>query len=417
MACLAILFCVDLSVYAVLTNKHAPRPDPEPIDAVADIHQDAPPPTPAPATPADLTATNPPAVIDNIGDGVPDPNYGLWEHTYGDYVVKTVRDSSEYGEFVLQIFQAGVLVYTNSSHIFYDPEKKDPEADDSSPQAPRPLTNITGNGIPNLVISEYSGGAHCCSTYHIYELGDEFREVDTIETRDGGMVFTNLTDSVIPEIQMADWGYAYVFTCFAASHAPDIVLQYTDGKYQVATNLMFTEPPTDDEFTAIVQEIKTTYATPAEGETNVVPPNIWGSNAILWDKMLDLTYQGHVDLALQLFDQCWQAEWKDRDAAVKLFWESVGGSQYGRVVVEAQGYELPQPEPDPEAVPAPTPATDPTMDINEDDTGQAYHIVDIGESLASIAKQHGVTVEALIKANNITNNRVYVAQKLVIPAK
>ena len=120
---------------------------------------------------------------------------------------------------------------------------------------------------------------------------------------------------------------------------------------------------------------------------------------------------------MQLFDQCWQAEWKDRDAAVKLFWESVGGSQYGRVVVEAQGYELPQPEPDPEAVPAPTPATDPTMDINEDDTGQAYHIVDIGESLASIAKQHGVTVEALIKANNITNNRVYVAQKLVIPAK
>ena len=355
----------------MLSNKHTTPADPEAIEVVADAGQES-PPAQAPTTPADLTATNAIVTTPADYDASADPNYGLWEHTYGDYVVKTIRDSAEDGDFVLQIFQAGTLVYTNSSHLFNDPEKKDPAADDSSPQSPRPLTNITGNGIANLVISEYSGGAHCCSTYHIFELGDEFREVDTIETRDGGMVFTNLTDSAIPEIQLADWGYAYVFTCFAASYAPDIILQYADGKYQVATDLMFTEPPTDDEFTAMVQEIKTTYATPADGETNVVPPNVWGSNAILWDKMLDLTYQGHVDLALQLFDTCWQSEWKDRDAAVKLFWESVGGSQYGRAVVEAQGYELPQPEPDP------------TMDVDEKDTGRAYHIVDIGESLVRI---------------------------------
>ena len=69
--------------------------------------------------------------------------------------------------------------------------------------------------------------------------------------------------------------------------------------------------------------------------------------------MLDLTYKGHVDLALQLFDTCWHSEWKDKDAAAKMFLEAGGGSHYGRAVVEAQGYELPEPEAAPEAVPAP----------------------------------------------------------------
>ncbi len=97
-ACLAILFCVDLSVYAVLTNKHSPRPDPEPIDAVVNAVQEVPPTTPALTTPADLITTNTVATTPADYDASADPNYGLWEHTYGDYVVKTVRDSAEDGE-------------------------------------------------------------------------------------------------------------------------------------------------------------------------------------------------------------------------------------------------------------------------------------------------------------------------------
>lgn len=154
------------------------------------------------------------------------PHGTFWQHHYGNYVVITVRDPSEPFDSILQIFKAGTLVYTTNSHTFFDPEEKDPEADYSSPQPPRPYANITGNGIPNLVVTEYSGGAHCCSIYHIFELGDEFREVATIDAADGGAIFTNLTANGTAAIQMSDWSYAYEFTSFAGSFAPDIILRW-----------------------------------------------------------------------------------------------------------------------------------------------------------------------------------------------
>lgn len=48
--------------------------------------------------------------------------------------------------------------------------------------------------------------------------------------------------------------------------------------------------------------------------------------------------------------------------------------------------------------------------------GQTIHIVERGETLASIARIYGVTVQALASANNIWNpNLVYAGSRLVIP--
>ena len=37
--------------------------------------------------------------------------------------------------------------------------------------------NLTGDGKPNLVVRTYSGGAHCCTDVHVFELGEKFRHV------------------------------------------------------------------------------------------------------------------------------------------------------------------------------------------------------------------------------------------------
>jgi len=51
------------------------------------------------------------------------------------------------------------------------------------------------------------------------------------------------------------------------------------------------------------------------------------------------------------------------------------------------------------------------------DNAATTHIVDIGESLGSIAKKYNVSVADLMKANNISDGkRVSVSQKLVIPS-
>jgi hypothetical protein len=47
--------------------------------------------------------------------------------------------------------------------------------------------DITGRGVPNLVVSEYAGGAHCCLSFHIFEIGKEFREIAVLDAGHGDL--------------------------------------------------------------------------------------------------------------------------------------------------------------------------------------------------------------------------------------
>ena len=331
--CLAILLLVDISVYAwsgkghfipvdtKLTVLAAPRDKDEPRTSIAPARMD--------------TATTAADTED------PNADSGLWEHAYGDYVVKSVKGSCGEDGFVLEVFKAGQLVFTTNSNRYFDPEEQSADSDDfSSPPAPN--TDITGGGFPNLVVAEWSGGAHCCLTYYVFQLGDEFRLMDTIQAEHGDAHFEDLDGDEILEIKMQDWTYAYEFTCYAGSPAPPIILRYTDGKYQVAPELMFTDPPTEEEFAALVQKVRDAYSGQPEGADEAVPPGIWGSDATLWQKMLELTYKGHLELAMKVFEACWHAEWKDKDSALNQYWMLVGSSPQGRKLVEAQGFDWPE---------------------------------------------------------------------------
>lgn len=44
--------------------------------------------------------------------------------------------------------------------------------------------DITGDGRPNLVAYDWSGGAHCCSNYYVFELGYPSRVLDVLEGGD-----------------------------------------------------------------------------------------------------------------------------------------------------------------------------------------------------------------------------------------
>jgi len=58
-----------------------------------------------------------------------------------------------------------------------------------------------------------------------------------------------------------------------------------------------------------------------------------------------------------------------------------------------------------------------TLTSTIDNSGQTIHIVKSGENLTGIARQYGVTVNAIVQANNITNpNVIHIGQRLVIPS-
>jgi hypothetical protein len=71
-------------------------------------------------------------------------------------------------------------------------------------------TDITGAGKPNAIVSDWSGGAHCCFTLRIFELGKQFKEIAKIEAgHSDGAKFVDLDHDGFYEFEGNDWAFAY----------------------------------------------------------------------------------------------------------------------------------------------------------------------------------------------------------------
>jgi hypothetical protein len=388
--CLVGLLCLDLSLWSWWPRRQHDQdtapPPPTSIVASAD-------PIALPSAPAS-TEPEPPANNDPEAGDESEPAYPQlqWAHTYGDYTLTTIRSAPDANDRLVVTYQ-GRVVFELTNHWIFDPEKREGE----SGSLPAPLTDLTGEQLPCLVVESFSGGAHCCTRLDVLQLGEEFKHLGTIDAHDGGAEFQDVDGDGIPEVLLGDWGYAYVFTSYASSPVPEKILRYQDGQYVAAPTLLFTEPPTEEEYAAVIQEIADAH-TETNAEYAVHSPAEWGGPVQLWDEMLELTYKGHLDLATNLFERCWQPQWTNKVQALEQFWDAVGGNLYGRAVVQAQGYDLPEPEP------------------GKDESPLRMHILDYSDSLASIAKKYTVSVEALMEANNITHPwEMHYGQRLVIP--
>ena len=275
-----------------------------------------------------------------------------WTIHIGDYTVKTERAiTNDEPVMELEVWKGQTLLYQAEGNRFE--LANDQESDDGTTNAYfEPGVNVTGNGIPNLIVTDYSDGAHCCLTYYIFELGDKFRLIDTIPAEHGTIDFQDLNGDGIPVIEMSDWSYAYVFGCFASSPAPDVTLQYTNGHYEIAPDLMQTPAPDAEELQQMADEIKTNYAQMVEADE---VSDEWAAETGLWRQMLDLIYGGHEDEARRLYDMAWPAEAEGKDEALADFVAAVSSSLYWQAVYgdeEEQGEKAPD-NPTPDSQPPP----------------------------------------------------------------
>jgi hypothetical protein len=259
-----------------------------------------------------------------------------WQRTYGNYNLRCYSGGFRGDEYVasqFEIWQGDALVYTNSEYVFFAPQ--DGVADtnegyEAEADLPLPGSDLTGRGQPDVVIHEYSGGAHCCSTYRIFELGDTFREVAVIEAQHGEIEFVDLDGNGIPVIELQDWSYAYEFTGFADSYAPDVVLRFKDDQYVMAPDLMTTPALSDAELVAKAAEVKEAYReVDQDGSVSLSSPATWSAGGgALWNAMLELLYTGHEDEALRLFNLAWPEWARGKRRALRKFVKTVGASEY-----------------------------------------------------------------------------------------
>lgn len=221
----------------------------------------------------------------------PQADLSFRELAYQGYLFR-VHDKTVMDEGKPFLLEQTLVVLKNNEEIF----RKTGHRWYISDKHPKMGTDITGTGQPNAVITEYSGGAHCCNANYIFELGERF-EVIEIHSHDFPIIFKELDDRPGLEIEILDTNFLYWKTAFASSPAPRVILRYDQGTYWVATDLM-EGPPMSRR--ALLQHAKKIRSSTKWGHFKYYP-----FDEGLWKIMLDLIYSGNANQAREFANLAW----------------------------------------------------------------------------------------------------------------
>jgi hypothetical protein len=113
----------------------------------------------------------------------------------------------------------------------------DPKTVLSTEIDPRSGQDINGDNIPDLIVHQYTGGAHCCSSTTVYSVSTELKTILDAETGNCEGDFEDLDHDGALEFVTCDDSWAYAKCAFAFSPMPRVVYAYnaTVGKYVLAT--------------------------------------------------------------------------------------------------------------------------------------------------------------------------------------
>lgn len=252
----------------------------------------------------------------------PQKRTGTTEGAFRDYVIRVYR-SPDY-ESCLQIKQHGNVIYTLNSHDFrIGTSMGDASGDEQIPLG----TDITGTGQPNAVIIAWSGGAHCCATLYLVELGAQFREVQKIELENSDLAnFSRPNRTARYQITTSDWAFQYWRTSFAESPAPKVILKFRDGQFRLAFDAMRTATPSDQQFAAMLRAVKADPEWHANAPADCAMD--CGVPVALWRNMLTLLYTGHSELAWKLFDKSWPSAQPGKSDFAAAFCKQLSTSHY-----------------------------------------------------------------------------------------
>ena len=162
-------------------------------------------------------------------------------------------------------------------------------------------TDITGRGQPNMIVTFWSGGAHCCLDHYVFELEPKFTFLATIKGRDDDLAhFEDLDRNGNYYYVGGDWTFAYWYGSFAGSPNHEVILRWVDapdgGSFHLALDKMHKPPPTLAEWQQALQDVRHELHLEQTNYANALPH-------VLWQQIFDLIYTGHPDLAWKFLDE------------------------------------------------------------------------------------------------------------------
>ena len=185
--------------------------------------------------------------------------------------------------------------------------------------------------MPDLLIYDYSGGAHCCDTVKHIICSNPPVLVAQLSGCDGTPIYKQLTGDGHFELVIADDAYAYWNASFMASPAPETIFRIRNGHYEIAGDLMRQRAPSAQETATTLKELQHRLSrydlflarnndpnqvadvklTPEEqADDDFFGLEGWYQNDVcippaVWRFLLDLIYSGQIDQAVDALDTMW----------------------------------------------------------------------------------------------------------------
>lgn len=206
------------------------------------------------------------------------------------------------------------------------------------PSAANPeIVDMNADGDPELVIQHYTGGAHCCYQYWIYSLGEQLTETAQLETMDSPLIFHNIDDDGVYEVEGVDKTFAYWQTAYAYSPAPLVIMQFTPTGLVLDREQMRKPPPGESELGTTIMRVR------SELGRKISPyhDEAWrqaGIPTAMWATMLDLIYTGNGNTAWEFFNRVWRDGVSGKEEFRAAFQQALESSPYWEGIREMNGW-------------------------------------------------------------------------------
>jgi hypothetical protein len=232
------------------------------------------------------------------------------------YVFKSYRDPSDDTPPCVRVYLRGKLVYTLTSDDALTYTLGQP----AEPTYRIPFvangTDLTGNGHPDMIVTSWSGGAHCCFAHYIFELEPEFQLITKIEDGNGYPAHFEDLDHNGRYFYVTNDIWPYWPDSFAGSVSHKVILRWDKNKVRLDLERMKFRAPSPKQWRAALKDVDAA----ANDRSSL--------GVTLWDTVLDLIYTGHSELAWKFVKEANPKALTGNNASLEDFCVMLKSSQF-----------------------------------------------------------------------------------------
>jgi hypothetical protein len=253
--------------------------------------------------PAQVDEMNVACTAKNLVDSV-----NVNEYTFKAYEEHT----SDAFSACLEVVKAGVVVYRKVEEGGDFALGQKAETEGGIPEIANG-TNVSGNGQPEMLVSYFSGGAHCCMTMEIFDLKPQLKLLLSLDAGNSDYSHFELDKATgVYDFVSREQVFAYWHTSYAESPMPLVILKpVLDARgnlnYRLDWTKMQKPAPADSVWNDDLKQAQSAFAEDAaEGD--------YSAGSGLWTPMLELIYSGQSEFAWKLVDAAWPKRKSGKDA-------------------------------------------------------------------------------------------------------